>query len=156
MGTMMMQWCTHLSTVCITPPLFDNLSCCCLDIQPRLSWLAVADEVWDNVFQQWTDSCRGRACNYKQLSQLQLYTPIPSIGPAEPGSPYTYVLPSESTTNIKSNQSNHNEGFISHVGGRPGHIRVRKWRMPATRCARTKCSTRTTCQQSGMPERQYH
>ena len=29
------------------------------------------------------------------------------------------------------------------------------WRMPATRCARTKCSNRTTCQQSGMPERQY-
>ena len=27
--------------------------------------------------------------------------------------------------------------------------------MPATRCARMKCSTRTTCQQSGMPERQY-
>ena len=27
--------------------------------------------------------------------------------------------------------------------------------MLATRCARTKCSNRTTCQQSGMPERQY-
>ena len=35
-------------------------------------------------------------------------------------------------------------------------ISVRKWRMPATRCARMKCSTRTTCQQSGMPERPKH